>query len=991
MKYANDLLHENEILFLCEHWLRPNEVSHMKNNDFKSLWTNLKSSIDPTEILIGRPYGGCGFVCNNIPGVSYRPIQCASDRLCGVEVTLNDGPTLSLFGVYLPHDDHCLLTHELYLECLSELQGLIENCESGPCMVKGDFNTRLPQSNVLPRRWYNRRGFTPRSAVLYDFCCDNDLCVMNFVFSQPVNYTFHRHNARSYIDHVLLSQCMSSSVLDCKIAVECSDNTSDHLPIRCTLKLPKPSPSPQVLLPSSHRPFHFPRPRWEIPQVLECYQESLNAKLSSVSAIDAQRIYTSAQAAAAVNEAYGHLCSAMHDAAQDAVDATARAPRTSFQKSWWTADCSAARDRCRLFFRIWKEMGRPLHGASYECYRDARRTYRRICRSASNLSIQKNYHLLNNLYSTKCPGKFWNMVRKSRAQKMTSDGIGMPSLVEHFSRKFAAAPLQNYYLQDCDSEVQAKFDALSGIPLEVMISEFHVRRLIRRLRLGCAPGADGIMAEHLRSAINTALPFHLCALMTACFRFGCIPDAFNTGLLVPILKKPNLDAKKPANYRPITISSITSKVLELYIIEKTDKDFDPAQFGFVSHRGTTTAISLAHDVGMYCLSRNTPVYMCSLDAEGAFDAIPFPVLFKKAAASMSDCCWRLLYTWYGNMHISIKWNGQVSSRIPVLKGTRQGGLTSPMLFNLFYKDLISLLNHESCGITIRENHYNAFCYADDVLLASTTPTGLQKLIDKAVDYITTHGLRFNPSKTSCYTFGKTSYISAPKWTIEGQELEQVDHLVYLGAALKNDGGAAHVNSRSQAALKAFYGLQGAGLCYRGVTPEVSAHLYSVGVRTVLSYGCEAMKMNKTSMKKVESTQGKLVKSFLGLRKTSRTTPLIQALDIPSLETSIGLASLNLLRSSVLHPSMATPFYSHLLTSTSSLSLSSDTLVKRCREFCDKHALSIHRYVFNDCYRKEIMSNLKCVDLNGLVDSIKILIHDYSDTARNIVQLLVNPF
>ena len=195
-------------MFLCEHWLKPSEVSHVTCNDFKSYWTNFKSSIDPTEVLLGRPYGGCGFVCRKLPGVMYRPIICNSDRICGVQITLNNGPTISVFGVYMPYQNHSLLNHESYLECLHELQGHIENCENGPCVVMGDFNTQLPMSDSLQRRWYKARCFSTRSAVLYDFCVDHGLCVANFAFPQSVNYTFHRRNAHSYIDHVLISDSM---------------------------------------------------------------------------------------------------------------------------------------------------------------------------------------------------------------------------------------------------------------------------------------------------------------------------------------------------------------------------------------------------------------------------------------------------------------------------------------------------------------------------------------------------------------------------------------------------------------------------------------------------------------------------------------------------------------------------------------------------------------------------------------------------------------
>ena len=780
-----------------------------------------------------------------------------------------------------------------------------------------------------------------------------------------------------------------ASVVGCKIIDACSDNPSDHLPIHCSLKLPKPQPCPNSSSSPTHHPFHFPRPRWEDVNAQTQYQRSLRERLNSVSLIDPGRIICAEDATGALNTAYDDLCSAMHEAARDAVSSTtSRGPRAPYQKQWWTADCTAARDRCRLFFRIWKEMGRPLHGTAYECYRNSRRTYRRECRSAANKRIQRNHHLLNDLYSTRNPRKFWSMVRKMRSRQQNSDAIDVNKLADHFRQKFAAAPLRNEFLVQTDDEVKRKFNGLYGTQMDITISELHVKRLIRKLRLGCASGVDGISAENLRYSEETSLPLHLSRLMTVCLRFGCLPDVFSLGLLIPILKKAHLNPRLPSNYRPITVSSITSKLLELYVSEKTDHRFDPSQFGFVPHRGTTTAISLAHDVSQYCVGRGSAVYLCSLDAEGAFDAIPFPVLFSKAAESMTDCCWRLMYAWYSRMHILVKWNGILSPQIPVQKGTRQGGLSSPLLFNLFYRDLIFSLNNETCGVTIQGLRYNAFCYADDVLLASTTPSGLQQLINTAVEYITRHGLRFNPAKTSCFCFGKSRLQTAPVWTIEDQPLQNSDHLLYLGATLKNDKGMAHVMKRIEAAQKSFYGLQGAGLCFRGVAPEVASHLYSVGVRSVLTYGSEALHISSSSLKKMKSVQGKLVKAFLGLRKTSHTTPLLQALKIPAIETSLGLASLNLLRSNLLYDSSASSFYSHLFRPGVD---HENTLVQRCHQFACDHRIDILHYILDDKYHNECKYRFKLPETDGIVDSIRQQFYEYNDQARNIVQLLVNPF
>ena len=58
-----------------------------------------------------------------------------------------------------------------------------------------------------------------------------------------------------------------------------------------------------------------------------------------------------------------------------------------------------------------------------------------------------------------------------------------------------------------------------------------------------------------------------------------IPDVFKTSILVPILKKASLDPTLPSNYRPITLSSVFSKLFEA-IIMPDSVDLSDNQFGF---------------------------------------------------------------------------------------------------------------------------------------------------------------------------------------------------------------------------------------------------------------------------------------------------------------------------------------------------------------------------------------------------------------------------
>ena len=87
------------------------------------------------------------------------------------------------------------------------------------------------------------------------------------------------------------------------------------------------------------------------------------------------------------------------------------------------------------------------------------------------------------------------------------------------------------------------------------------------------------------------------------------------------------------------------------------------------------------------------------------------------------------------------------------------------------------------GIKIKNVSYNVFCYADDILLASLTVTGLQSMINLADKYISDHGLRFNPFKTERVSFGQNYFVSRPVWSLNGVELVSSDSIKYLGVTL----------------------------------------------------------------------------------------------------------------------------------------------------------------------------------------------------------------
>ncbi|KAK3526049.1 hypothetical protein QTP70_012887 [Hemibagrus guttatus] len=115
---------------------------------------------------------------------------------------------------------------------------------------------------------------------------------------------------------------------------------------------------------------------------------------------------------------------------------------------------------------------------------------------------------------------------------------------------------------------------------------------------------------------------------------GHVPTAFKKARVIPILKKPALDPSDISNYRPVSLLSFLSKILERVVCNQLSDYLmqnnlhDPNQSGFKAAHSTETALLAVTEKLHAARSAKLSSVLILLDLSAAFDTVNHKTLLS---------------------------------------------------------------------------------------------------------------------------------------------------------------------------------------------------------------------------------------------------------------------------------------------------------------------------------------------------------------------------
>jgi len=550
---------------------------------------------------------------------------------------------------------------------------------------------------------------------------------------------------------------------------------------------------------------------------------------------------------------------------------------------------SALIKNIKLKFKFWRHF--KIHGdeESLEQFKILRKRIKSDTRTA-----YANYTRNAMDQIREDPKKFWAFVNSKRGNgglpKVMNFGnreVSQPAdivnaFAEHFSNSFSIPA-------DISKDLS---DSAPNPNIINCVNEDQVLKALTKIRSGMTMGPDGVPAFLLKDC-RYVLAKPLTVLFNLCIRNSKFPVAWKSSKVFPVYKSG--DRSDIVNYRPISLISNFCKVFEILlsdvVYEKVSAQISPFQHGFVKGRSTVTNLFCMTQFIAEAIDASHQTDVLYTDLSKAFDRLDHSILLSKLSKygfAVSDVA--LFHSYLSDRTQYVGYGGLKSEEYAVTSGVPQGSVLGPLLFILFFNDIVTELD------------VGYLMYADDLKIFSVIKSHedckrLQLNLDRVNDWCVRNNLHLNTKK--CYVLSyslKTSVIDFG-YELDGTLLKRDNTFKDLGITFDTKlSFTAHIENITSDSLKAY------GFITRCrhdfFDPSIMKTLYFAFVRSRLEYAsliwCPYYDVHTGSLERVQRKFLKFLAFCYDETYPVRGFPqdlLLERFSLPALEQRRGSFSL----------------------------------------------------------------------------------------------------
>lgn len=431
-------------------------------------------------------------------------------------------------------------------------------------------------------------------------------------------------------------------------------------------------------------------------------------------------------------------------------------------------------------------------------------------RALKNRYFQTKWNLAGN--NVKKQWAFINSLLKNKKDEVTIDQLiienniinNKPDIVNNLNKYFSQ--VGELIVEDLETEIQQlnEFFSVNEVQNDSFFSmtlthEGELLEIVKELRINSAPGCDNITVRDVQNLGEYIIPI-LVRLINETIQRGVFPTELKMSKITPLFKSG--DRKCMNNYRPISVVSVFSKILEklikkrmLSFIDTRNLLIDEYQYGFIKNSSTLAAVVDFVDYISMALDKQQIVIAVFIDLKKAFDVVSIDILLDKLfKMGFRGILYSLIKTYLYDRKHCIKLDNIVSEWSSNTYGVPQGSVLGPLLYSLYVLNL-KLANLRARYFTFADDTVLVYTGTDEITLANLINNDLKNYLK----WLFSNKLKINIEKTSYIIFKQKnkSVNNNLNININNIVLEKVSSIKYLGLLIdENLNWSLHLNKIS---------------------------------------------------------------------------------------------------------------------------------------------------------------------------------------------------